>query len=89
MAALHVTAPGDRRLPVATVVELEDAETGEVLAVDAGALHGSFGTAADEHHAAIDAGLHGPRLSGHRLVADAPLVPQLRRFLAARRQRNW
>jgi uncharacterized protein (DUF58 family) len=88
VAVLHVTAPGDRRLPVETVVELEDAETGEVLAVDAGALQASFGAAADAHHGALDAGLHGPRLCGHRLVTDAPLVPQLRRFLAARRQRT-
>ena len=84
MAALHLTAAGDRRLPAAGVVELEDAETGDVVTVDTHAMQTSYVAAAEAHATTLDRGLRGPRLIGAALATDAPLVPQLRRFLSAR-----
>ncbi len=86
--AMHLPAAGDRHLADGGVVELEDAETGEVVAVDrsrrAGVVRrGGRGAwpgarsrparAAPERHGAGDRGA---------------LAPQLRRFLAARAERD-
>ena len=70
------------------VVELEDAETGEVVTVDRSAAQASYAAAAEAHGLALDRGLRGPRLSGTALATEAPLAPQLRRFLAARAERD-
>lgn len=86
VTALHVSAPGDRALPSSGAVELEDAETGERLVVDASALGPEFLAAATAFHDARDRQLRGPRLHGARLMADAPLVPQLRAYLLARQE---
>ncbi len=88
VVALTLVAPGDRALPDAGVVELEDAESGEVIAVDARALAASFSDAAAVHRRALADGLHGPRLAGVELDVEQPLAPQLRRFLAARHERS-
>lgn len=86
VTALHVSAPGDRALPSSGAVELEDAETGERLVVDASALGPEFAAAAIAFHDARDLQLRGPRLHSARLLADSPLVPQLRAFLTARQR---
>jgi uncharacterized protein (DUF58 family) len=88
VVALTLVAPGDRALPDAGVVELEDAESGEVLAVDVGAVAASYVDAAAAHRRALAGGLHGPRLAGTELDTEQPLAPQLRRFLAARHERS-
>ena len=84
VAALHLTAAGDRRLPAAGIVELEDAETGDVVTVDTQAMQASYVAAAEAHATTLDRELRGPRLIGAALATDTPLVPQLRRFLTAR-----
>ena len=84
VAVFTLTSTGDLRLPVHGIVELEDAETGEVRTVEASALGPSYADAAAAHYAALERGLRGSRLSGVGLTTDAPLVPQLRRFLTAR-----
>jgi uncharacterized protein (DUF58 family) len=88
VVAVTVVAPGDRTLPEAGVVELEDAETGAVIAVDAAALAADYQAAAAAHRQALSDGLRGSRLAGTDLDIEAPLVPQLRRFLAARHDRS-
>jgi uncharacterized protein (DUF58 family) len=88
VVALTLVGPGDRALPNAGVVELEDAESGEVIAVDARALAASYADAAAAHRRALADGLHGPRLAGAELDTEQPLAPQLRRFLAARHERS-
>ena len=88
VVALTVVGPGDRTLPDDGVVELEDAETGAVIAVDARAVAADYGAAAAAHRQALSAGLHGPRLAGTDLDIAAPLAPQLRQFLAARHDRS-
>jgi uncharacterized protein (DUF58 family) len=88
VAALHVVGPGDRRLPARGIVELEDAETGEVVTVDAPAIQSSYAAAVEAHGATLSRGLRGLRLNGAPVLTDAPLVPQLRRFLTARVQRS-
>jgi uncharacterized protein (DUF58 family) len=84
VAALHLTAAGDRRLPAAGIVELEDAESGDVVTVDTQAMQASYVAAAEAHATTLDRELRGPRLIGAALATDTPLVPQLRRFLTAR-----
>jgi uncharacterized protein (DUF58 family) len=88
VVALTVVAPGDRALPEGGLVELEDAETGAVVAVDARTLAADYRAASAAHRQALSAGLHGPRLAGAHLEIDAPLAPQLRQFLAARHNRS-
>jgi uncharacterized protein (DUF58 family) len=88
VVALTLVAPGDRGLPDTGIVELEDAESGDVIAVDARALAPSYIQAAAAHRRALAAGLHGPRLAGAELDIEQPLAPQLRRFLAARHERT-
>ena len=88
VVALTVVGAGDRTLPDAGVVELEDAETGEVIAADVAALAADYAATAAAHRQALSAGLHGPRLAGTELDIAAPLVPQLRQFLAARHDRS-
>jgi hypothetical protein len=88
VVALTVVGAGDRALPEAGVVELEDAETGAVIALEAPALAAGYAAAAAAHRQALSAGLHGPRLAGTELDIAAPLAPQLRQFLAARHDRS-
>jgi len=88
VAVLTTTAPGDRQIAARGVVELEDAETGEVRSVEGAALSDAYAEAAAGHYRALDVALRGPRLAAHPIVAEAPLVPQLRRFLIARANRG-
>ena len=88
VAVLTTTAPGDRQIAARGVVELEDAETGEVRGVEGAALSDAYAEAAAGHYRALDVALRGPRLAAHPIVAEAPLVPQLRRFLIARANRG-
>lgn len=87
VAVVTLVSPGDRALTTLGAVELEDAETGEVVAVDADALASGFAAAAAAHGAALDRGLRGPRLDAVRIETAAPLAPQLRRWLVARAAR--
>jgi uncharacterized protein (DUF58 family) len=88
VAALTVLAPGDRQLPPGGVVELEDAETGEVRVLDEGVARAEYAQAAAAHYTALDVALRGPRLMTARLDTATPLVPQVRQFLAARSNRG-
>ena len=88
VAVLTTTAPGDRQIAARGVVELEDAETGEVRSVDGAALATAYSQAAAGHYRALEVALRGPRLAACEIAADAPLVPQLRRFLIARAGRG-
>ncbi len=88
VTALLVVAPGDLDLAASGVVELEDAETGEVRAVDAAALRDADARAAAAHYDGLERGLRGRRMSALRVSTDAPLVPQLRRYLTARSARG-
>lgn len=88
VVALTLVGPGDRALPDAGVVELEDAESGDVIAVDTRALAAAYHEASTAHRRALADGLHGPRLAGAELDTEQPLAPQLRRFLAARHERS-
>lgn len=88
VAVLTTLAPGDRDLPPGRVVELEDAETGEVRVLDGPVAAEEYARAAVAHHAALDLALRGPRLMMATLDTVAPLVPQVRRFLTARADRG-
>jgi uncharacterized protein (DUF58 family) len=88
VAVLTTTAPGDRQIAARGIVELEDAETREVRSVDGAALAAAYSQAAAGHYRALEVALRGPRLTACEIAADAPLVPQLRRFLIARAARG-
>ncbi|MGE0359647.1 MAG: DUF58 domain-containing protein [Vicinamibacterales bacterium] len=88
VAVLTLSAPGDRELAATGVVELEDAETGAVVAIDAAVAAAPYAAAAAAHAAALDARLRGARLDTTRLDTATALAPQLRRWLLARSGRS-
>lgn len=84
VAVLRLSAPGDRRLPASGIVEVEDAESGAVIAVDVSEAAAGYAAAAAAHVAALETRLRGPRLDTACLDTTTPLAPQLRRWLLAR-----
>jgi uncharacterized protein (DUF58 family) len=82
---VHVLAPQECRLEVPRDAEVEDLETGERLVISAPAVREAFAREVDAWARAVRDGARAEGLDTLRLVTDAPVADQLRRFLVARR----
>jgi uncharacterized protein (DUF58 family) len=90
VVAVRLRDPREESLPDVGILTFEDPETGRQLTVDTGdkRLRERFAEAAREQASRVSADLAACKVDGLVLGTDAPLLPELARFLHLRRARK-
>lgn len=90
VVCLHLHDPRESTLPVAGLLTIEDAETGELLELDSNrnAVRGRFAAVNAERLAELDRALIRTGVDTLRLNTAEPFAPALQRFFEIRRGRR-
>jgi uncharacterized protein (DUF58 family) len=90
LVAVQIEDPRERALPDLGVLALEDAETGEIVALDTGsaAVRRRFNEASRERAARLVTDLRSEGVDTLQLSTDAPYMPALQRFFKNRERRH-